>query len=175
MLGVLVAYNLQGVPHSMSSPSPRPTDDFDLLFRYNRWASARVLDSLQSADDVPDRAVELFSHLLRAQDLWYGRVQDTEHADRVLWATDPLPVCAERLEASSARWRRLLDDVSADDLDRPVSYTNTSGTTYETPLRDILVHVVNHGTHHRAQIALLLREADITPPATDYIFYRRDS
>jgi uncharacterized damage-inducible protein DinB len=34
--------------------------------------------------------------------------------------------------------------------------------------------VVNHGTHHRAQIALLLREAEIAPPATGYIYYLRE-
>nr|WP_272505416.1 DinB family protein [Salinibacter ruber] len=35
--------------------------------------------------------------------------------------------------------------------------------------------VVNHGTHQRAQIALVLREADGAPPPTDAIFFVRDA
>jgi uncharacterized damage-inducible protein DinB len=111
--------------------------------------------------------------VLRAQDLWYGRVAGTDHAALDLWATDSLRGCAERLAASTRRWAALLDDCD-DALDAPVAYTNSSGTAFETPLQDIVLHVVNHGTHHRAQIALLLREAGIAPPATDYIFFRRD-
>jgi uncharacterized damage-inducible protein DinB len=158
----------------MPSPSPRPASDVATLLRYNRWASDRILDTMQSADDVPERAVELFSHLLRAQDVWYGRVAGTDHANLDFWATDSLPACAKRLAASTRRWQAVLDD-RADALDQPIAYENSKGTSFETPLRDILTHVVNHGTHHRAQIALVLREADISPPATDYIFYRRET
>lgn len=158
----------------MSSPPSRPVADIATLLRYNRWASDRVLDTLQSAADGPERAVELFSHLLRAQDVWYGRVADTNHANLDFWKTDPLPACAERLDASTRRWQSVLDD-QADDLSQPIAYENSKGTSFETPLRDILTHVVNHGTHHRAQIALVLRQADIPPPATDYIFYLREA
>ena len=155
-------------------PSPHADDDFATLLRYNQWANARVLDTLQSAGDVPERALELFSHLLRSQDVWYGRVQNTDHADLDFWTTDSLSACAERLDASTQRWDALLSSRS-DALDQPISYTNSKGTAFETPLRDLLTHIVNHGTHHRAQIALLLREADISPPATDYIFFVREA
>jgi uncharacterized damage-inducible protein DinB len=123
---------------------------------------------------VPDRALGLFSHLLRAQDVWYGRVEDTDHAALDFWTTDTLSDCADRLDASTERWKRVLSTRAADDPDQPVVYTNTSGTQFETPLRDVCRHVVNHGTHHRAQIALVLREAGIAPPATDYIFFVRE-
>lgn len=149
------------------------SSDVASLLRYTQWGHDRILEALQAADGGPDRAVELFGHLLRAQDVWYGRVAGTEHAELDLWKTESLSACADRLADSTRRWQALLDE-RADDLDQPVSYTNSSGTAFETPLRDILLHVVNHGTHHRAQIALLLREADIAPPATDYIFYLRE-
>ena len=155
-------------------PPAHAADDFATLLRYNQWANARVLDTLQSAGDVPERALELFSHLLRSQDVWYGRVQNTDHADLDFWTTDSLSACAERLDASTQRWDALLSSRS-DALDQPISYTNSKGTAFETPLRDLLTHIVNHGTHHRAQIALLLREADISPPATDYIFFVREA
>lgn len=155
------------------SPSPSPAADAATLLQYTRWAHNRVLDTLQSTPDEPERALALFSHTLRTQDVWYGRVADTDHANLDFWATDPLSDCAERLDASTCRWQAVLDE-RGDNLDQPISYTNSSGTAFKTSLRDILTHVVNHGTHHRAQIALVLRDADIAPPATDYIFYLRE-
>jgi uncharacterized damage-inducible protein DinB len=157
------------------SPKPRTAADFEQLFRYTQWANARILDAMQTADPAPERAVELFSHLLRAQDIWYGRIQKTDHADLALWVDESLTACAERAEASAQRRATVLDGQAESDLDRSVSYTNSKGTHFETPLRDLLSHVVNHGTHHRAQIALVLREAGIAPPTTDYIFFVRNA
>lgn len=128
---------------------------------------------MQTADNEPERALDLFSHLLLTQDMWFGRVQGTDHATLDLWETEPLSACADRLEASTRRWRTVLEK-RGDDLDRVIGYTNSSGEAFETPLRDIFSHVINHGTHHRAQIALVLRDADIAPPPTDYIFYVRE-
>ena len=159
----------------MPAPQSRTTADFDRLFQYTRWANDRVLDALQSTDTAPDRAVELLSHLLRAQDIWYGRIENTDHAALDLWADADLAACAERAEASAQRWDTVLAGQAANNLDQPIAYTNSKGTHFETPLRDLLSHVVNHGTHHRAQIALVLREAGIAPPATDYIFFVRDA
>lgn len=157
----------------MQSPSTPDVGDVVSLFQYTRWANERVLETMQAADAVPDRAVELFSHLLRAQDIWFGRVKDTEHADLSLWVEEDLTACAKRLEESMQRWQSLLDDVTTDDLAEPTAYTNSKGTRYETTLREIFTHVVNHGTHHRAQIALVLRDAGIAPPPTDYIYFLR--
>lgn len=157
----------------MHSPK-RTTGDVQTLFRYTYWANTLVLEAMEDVDAVPERAVELFSHLLRAQDLWYGRVQGSDLADLSLWAKESLAACAERHEASDRRWQTLLEGLTSEALDRPIAYTNTKGIAYETPLRDILMHVVNHSTHHRAQIAYVLREAGIAPPPTDYIYYLRE-
>lgn len=159
----------------MPAPQARTLSDVRSLLRYNRWANDRLLATMQAADAPPERAVELFSHLLRTQDVWFGRVQDTDHAGLDFWVNEGLAGCAERVEASANRWQTVLNERAANNLDQPVVYTNSSGTTFETPLQDLLTHVVNHGTHHRAQIALLLREADIPPPATDYIFFVREA
>jgi uncharacterized damage-inducible protein DinB len=159
----------------MPASQTRTVADFRSLFRYTRWANDRVLRAMQAADPVPKRAVELLSHLLRAQDVWFGRIEKTDHATLDLWVDESLAACAERAEASTRRWKTVLDGRAATDLDQPIAYTNSKGTHFETPLRDLLSHVVNHGTHHRAQIALVLREAGIAPPATDYIFFVRDA
>ncbi|MCS3758141.1 DinB family protein [Salinibacter ruber] len=82
---------------------------------------------------------------------------------------------AERTGTRGVRWQSMLEERSGDALDQPVAYTSSMGPRFETPLHDRCRHVVNHGTHHRAQIALVLREADGAPPPTDAIFFVRDA
>ncbi|WP_263785688.1 DinB family protein [Salinibacter grassmerensis] len=74
-----------------------------------------------------------------------------------------------------ARWQSMLDERSDNTLDQPTVYTNSEGTRFETPLRDLCRHAVSHSTHHRVQIALVFREADIAPPPTGHIFFARDA
>ena len=88
-------------------------------------------------------------------------------------ATDDLDTCAERSARTTDEWIDLLQ--STGDLTQSVRYQNTSGTPFENELQDLAHHVVNHGTHHRAQIAQTLRQSGESPPATDYIYFLRDA
>lgn len=142
------------------------------LMRYTAWANARVINTMHASDGVPDRARTLMSHLLRSQAVWLDRINGAD-ASVDFWATDTLDACETRVVEQTRRWRELLESRTPNDLDAVVSYENSKGEAFETPLRAITTHVVNHATHHRAQIALLLRDAGIEPPATDYIFYVR--
>jgi uncharacterized damage-inducible protein DinB len=49
-----------------------------------------------------------------------------------------------------------LTDSSAD---RVVAYNDTKGNPYEMGLAQLITHVVNHGTHHRAETGMLLVSA----------------
>lgn len=140
--------------------------------RYNSWANRRVGEMLAELEGAElARPLRLFSHLLRAERVWLGRIHATPDAALPLWETDPLERCRERLEANARALEQLVADGSVDT--EPVTYTTTQGATYTTPVGDILAHVLNHGTHHRGQIALLVREAGRPPLPLDLIFYLR--
>ena len=59
------------------------------------------------------------------------------------------------------------------DLTATMSYTNSKGQTFSNSIRDILFHVINHSTYHRAQIATEFKQNGLEPLVTDYIFYKR--
>ena len=61
--------------------------------------------------------------------------------------------------ACAQGWRALFADMSAADLVSIVAYRNSRGERFEQSLHDVLDHVANHGTHHRGQIVLMLRQA----------------
>lgn len=160
----------------MQPAASTPSRPLVHLFQYTRWANDRILSALQDleasrGDDAFEQARGLLSHLLRAQAIWWGRVQQTDDAMLDLWAVDDLDTCAERSVHSTERW---IDTVRTMKPAAPIRYRNSAGTPFTNEFQVIAHHVVNHSTHHRAQIARLVRTMGHPPPATDYIFFVRD-
>lgn len=144
------------------------------LYKYDAWANDRVLGVLKEQADFEyaEKTITLMSHLMAAQELWYRRIKGLDITDFEVWPNYTIGKLNEMAASSDGRWLTLIDEAETD-LDRIISYKNTSGTAYETMLSDILHHVVIHGQHHRAQIASWLRQGGIAPPATDFIFCTR--
>ena len=144
--------------------------------RYSFWANRRHADALLAADAsgaLPGGALRLFSHVARAEAIWIGRVTRSADARTAVWEVDSVAEALARSERATVAWIDYLSTCPDDALVASVSYQNTRGTPFTTPLADISAHVVSHGAYHRGQIAALLRAADHTPPPTDRIYYAR--
>ncbi len=72
------------------------------------------------------------------------------------------------------RWEEWAASLTDADLARVVPYKAMNGTPYETPVWQIVLHVVNHATLHRGQVMAMLRQLGVAPPPTDLIFYYRE-
>jgi uncharacterized damage-inducible protein DinB len=59
-----------------------------------------------------------------------------------------------------------VDALTEADLARVVNYTNTEGRPYSAPLGQLLVHIANHATHHRSEIATMVTMLGGSPPDT---------
>lgn len=133
------------------------------------WADESVRDALARAGDrVPPRAVALYAHVLGAELVWLGRVEGVGQSVAV-WPSTNLAGCTQLASRARTRYEAFLETLTASALPRLVHYTNSAGQTFDTPLEDILLHVALHGSYHRGQIALLLRDAGAEPAPTDYI------
>jgi uncharacterized damage-inducible protein DinB len=53
------------------------------------------------------------------------------------------------------------------------TYQDMRGNTWTNPIWHLVLHVVNHGTHHRGQAAGFLRAMGHVPPVLDLIAYYR--
>lgn len=149
-------------------------DHFLQLLRYTRWADQQIIESLEALDDAaaPERAWQLLDHMGRAQQVWLGRVQgETPLPD--IWGEPPFEGWRRRIASGTEDWMGFLSDSAPDDFAQTIRYKNSKGISFENELREVVTHVVNHSTHHRAQVATLIREAGGEPPATDYIFWAR--
>jgi uncharacterized damage-inducible protein DinB len=77
-----------------------------------------------------------------------------------------------------SRWQQhhadldgFLAELTTERLKAPLRYTHISGAVYELPLWQQLMHVVNHGTHHRSELADMLTRLGRPPKPTDLIRY----
>jgi uncharacterized damage-inducible protein DinB len=60
-----------------------------------------------------------------------------------------------------------------DNFDLELTYTNYTGDPYTNNVESIMMHLVNHCSYHRAQVALLLRQQGFEPINTDLITFDR--
>ncbi len=67
--------------------------------------------------------------------------------------------------------RGFLARLKDEDLLRVVSYKNTKGRPLAYPLWQLMAHVVNHGTQHRAEAAAMLTELGHSPGDVDLVYF----
>lgn len=145
------------------------------LLDHLEWANRCTLEALETAADG-EEALRLLAHLLGAERVWLERIAGTYTPELELFPELTLPECRRLAAESTSRLRQLVHGASEEELAAPVHYRNSRGEAFATPLVDILLHVVLHGTHHRGQIARVLRQGGEEPGSTDYItFVRREA
>jgi uncharacterized damage-inducible protein DinB len=148
---------------------------FKTLFDYDRYTNLLMVDQLLAAGIATGQPVVLMGHLLGAQQTWLKRCSHHPTPSGPIWPedwrTEDLKVV---IEQNHQAWITHLDNLQQSDIDAMISYQNLRGDSFSEPQRDILTHVINHGTHHRAQIGFLLKSTGLQAlPPTDYIFYIR--
>ena len=153
-----------------------------LMHRYQRWAFATLFAHLDLLDDEAyGRDVGLFfksihgtlNHLLLVDHVWFGRLTH-----------DPFPVktLADTVEPDRARiksrllargeaWAAYLDGLDDAGLAGVASFHKIDGTPATLPRASAILHVVNHGTHHRGQITAAVTQLGGKAPEIDLPYF----
>jgi uncharacterized damage-inducible protein DinB len=146
---------------------------FTKLFNYDQYANETILDAIIKSNQ-PEKAIQLMAHLLVAQQIWLNRCKGLPPFTGALWPEGETDAFAGMIKANSEDWLSHLATLQPDNFEKSISYKNSKGGRFENKLSDILAHLVNHGTHHRAQIGQQLKFAGTDSlPNTDYIAYIR--
>jgi hypothetical protein len=64
-------------------------------------------------------------------------------------------------------------DLLTRDLTQMIAFQRFTGEKYESPIADILLHLILHGSHHRGQMATHASAAGLRAINTDYVEYCR--
>jgi uncharacterized damage-inducible protein DinB len=152
-------------------------DEIRFLFAYDRWATRRVLAVLGGLDSavwsrvhgVGERGLSsILVHHLGASQRWRigFETQGTDEGPEP--ELDPLPTIDELRERWQAEWAAV-DAWLPTLTDGFVQYVHDG-----VPVWQMLVHVVNHGTQHRAEAAALLTAEGRSPGELDLINYAEE-
>jgi uncharacterized damage-inducible protein DinB len=149
------------------------------FFAFGRWANRTILESV--AVLTPEEYARPIGgsfgsvqgtlvHLYGADWVWLERFHG--RSPRAMPAGDDLAT----LEALAWKWREVeagqdayIATLTPERLAEPLSYVSVSGDSFTRLLGDALLHLANHGTYHRGQVATLLRQLGRKAASTDYL------
>jgi len=147
---------------------------YDYHFALNRFIWDRYIVPLsheqfvQSVNYSHGSVRNQIVHMISADDTWFSGLRGGEFPE-------PLdPAAFEDWQAIRAYWngveqrmREYLGDLRDEMLlDKPFEGEDADLTVWQ-----VLLHVVNHGTDHRAQVLRVLHDLGVDTTSQDYIFY----
>lgn len=144
-------------------------EEFSELFEYNYVFNEKLIvlisENLQS---VSEKTLKLLNHLINAQQIWNARIENEKEFE--VWQINDWNII---LNINNDNYLKTLSIINEISIDKTIEYTNSKGIKFSNKIKDILFHVINHSTYHRAQIATELKICGIEPINSDYIFYKR--
>jgi uncharacterized damage-inducible protein DinB len=141
------------------------------LFDYDRWATGQVLDaSLDlgadewSADSViGERGIGgILVHALGVHERWRAGFEG-HRPSLAIRENEPLIGSDELREAWEAEWLLVRSFIAGLDEDR------LDGAYAGGPLWQAMVQLINHGTQHRSEAAVILTAAGASPGDLDIV------
>jgi len=157
-------------------------DTLRLHLDYSAWASNRMVDAASQLTEeelcrdfrTSDKCVvNTLAHAFAADRVWLGRIQGNPPATFIDDKDRQLDALKTEWPALQSRWKQWAAALNDQDVLANISYKDLKNNSYQQPLWQILLHVVNHATHHRGQVSGFLRAMGHTPPPLDLIaFYR---
>ncbi len=143
---------------------------FKELFEYSHHFNQKLVRTLvENADQVPERSLELFHHIINAQQIWNCRIERGP-SEFGVWEIHKFKSLHD---LDTANFEKSLELLAKYDLDAVIEYSNSRGILFQNMVRDILFHIVNHSTYHRGQIIANMSGKGVAVFSSDYIFYKR--
>jgi uncharacterized damage-inducible protein DinB len=152
--------------------------DIRFLFDYDRWATSRILDALESDGPIDEvtwsatNAIDrrglggILVHALGAHQRWRHGLSGSNVTPRPERGALSRPTSLRRTWAREwaalDAWLATLDDAWLATTDEGVPYWQ------------MLAHLVNHGTQHRAEAAALLTAAGRSPGDIDMMDFAEE-
>jgi uncharacterized damage-inducible protein DinB len=155
--------------------------DLQTLYDYGYWADRKLFEVIsrippeqftQSVGGSFGSIRNTLVHIMSAEWGWLERCGGAKRGSKLNGADYPtLESVTETWNKIEMHVREFLATLKDDDVVRDAEYLNDKGEKRAMPLGELMQHAANHGTHHRGQVAMLLRMLGHTPGNIDILFY----
>ena len=151
---------------------------------YEYWANERLLQVIMELTEEQQQQEiissfpsvhKTFLHIWDASTIWWQRLQKAEEIIVPSLSFHPSLEDVEKgLLNQNRDWIAWVKDVSEEELESILPYKSMKGDSYAQPVKEIVLHLNNHGTYHRGQLVTMLRQLGVTKiPQVDYILFSR--
>lgn len=149
---------------------------------YHAWASLRLLDAAakltpteltQDFRTATNNILGTLVHIFAADRAWIGRLKNAPPLQFVAESDHDFSTLAEKWNSVHAEWQKWAAELTDPEAQTMFTYRDLKGTSWSQPIWQIVLHAVNHGSHHRGQISGFVRALGQTPPPLDLIVYYR--
>lgn len=152
------------------------------LAGYNQWANQRLLrkvarlrwdELLAPAPLSHSSLLGSLVHLLDAQWYWRTGAQTGSLPLQTLTTADftDFPTLKTRWQHEDEQLIEYIGSLTPTDLSGTVTYRWPQARPRTRPLWQIILHIVNHGTHHRSEIGRYLASLGHSPGDLDFMRY----
>lgn len=151
------------------------------LYDYHYWMTAQMLTACEAlTPEQWERSLghswssvhRMVVHMLAAETIWLARWKG--HSPRTLRQPEELPTLADVRRDWGVIEREVRSFIAGCDearLAATFTYTNTRGQEFTLPLGEVMLHVANHGTHHRGELVAMLAVLEVPHPEDDLLWY----
>jgi uncharacterized damage-inducible protein DinB len=157
------------------------TRDIRMLYDYNCWANARILGAASEVSEQHYLAPGAFPHgglrgtlvhALFAEWVWRLRWQGSPPTFRLKPEEFPTVASLEsRWLAEESLLMKFVGGLTDERLQIEFDYVSTEGHPHRRVLWESMVHLVNHGTQHRSEAAVMLTDMGHSPGDIDLIVF----
>lgn len=132
-------------------------------FQYSHWATSELIKSIEEFDIKDGYIFKMLSHNLNAQFMRLAMLNG-ETTDFTIWDVFSLSDLKKYNDESYQIALDFINKTNQIGWARIVEGKTLSGDSFKMAVSDMLMHLINHGSHHRGQIASKIRELGHVPP-----------
>lgn len=152
------------------------------FYDYNEYANNRLLGTCEALSPqqlgAPAGAswgsIETsLAHIVAAQVNWLSRwtTGSNSRSTMEVQKVTGLDNLRRAFDESHAGLREFTAALTEERLDAPLVFKDSSGNAFERVLWQLMLHVANHGSYHRGEVAMALTALGHDPGDLDYVYF----
>jgi uncharacterized damage-inducible protein DinB len=153
-------------------------------YDYTYWANRRYLSVAQGLTHEQlhrkqghswDSVHSVLVHMMSSETVWLSRWKGESPKGHLEPGEYPtLSALQQKWTQVEEELRRFLAEQTEGSLQAEIAYENFSGARFRVPLWQMLMHVPNHETHHRGELAAMFAQMNVAHPEEEVIQYFLD-